>query len=93
MDCGESEVVIEASTCPYRARFEDVDTVYITVRLLSPAPNVIGVRLEHFRGLAKRGPTFAIPSDPSAKPEIVDDGEFVSLSSGGPTVRVERRDD
>ena len=32
----ETEVVIEASSCSYRARFEDVDTAYFTVRLFSP---------------------------------------------------------
>ena len=44
----ENEVIIEASSCPYRARFEDVNTAYFTVSLFSPAPNVIGVKFEHF---------------------------------------------
>ena len=93
MAVSESEVVIEASTCPYRARFEDLDTVYLTVRLFSPAPNVIGVRLEHFRGLPKRGPAFAIASEPSTMPKIVNDDDFISLTSGDLAVRIEKRED
>jgi len=93
MAVSESEVAIEASTCPYRARFEDQDTVYLTVRLFSPAPNVVGVRLEHFRGVAKRGPGFAIASDPSARPKIVNDKDFVFFSSGDLAIRVEKRED
>ncbi len=93
MAVNESEVVIEASSCPYRARFEDQDTVYLTVRLYSPAPNVIGVKLEHFRGLPKRGPAFEITSVPSTKSKIVNETDFVSLSSGDLAVRVEKRDD
>ena len=89
----ETEVVIEASSCSYRARFEDVDTAYFTVRLFSPAPNVIGVRFEHFRGRPKFGPVFEIAADLSTKPTIVDETDFVSLSSGDLAVRVEKRDD
>ena len=89
----ETEVVIEASSCPYRARFEDVNTAYFTVRLFSPAPSVIGVRFEHFRGRPHRGPAFEIASDPSTKPTIVNEAEFVSLTSGDLAVRVEKGDD
>jgi hypothetical protein len=32
----ETEVVIEASSCPNRARFEDPDSAYFTIRLFSP---------------------------------------------------------
>jgi alpha-D-xyloside xylohydrolase len=93
MAVGESEVVIEASTCPDRARFEDQDTVYLTVRLFSPAPNVIGLKLEHFRGLPKRGPAFEIAADPATRPAIVNERDFVSLTSGDLALRVEKRDD
>ncbi len=78
----ESEVMIEASSCPYRARFEDQVTVYLRVSLFAPAPNVIGVKLEHFQGLPKRGPAFEITSNPSTKSRIVIEEDFVSLSSG-----------
>ena len=65
----------------------------MTVRLSSPAPNVIAVKLEHFRGVPKRGPAFEIASDPSLRPTIVNETEFVSLTSGDLAVRVEKRDD
>ena len=70
-----------------------MDTAYFTIRLFSPASNVIGVKFEHFRGRPKRGPAFEIAFDPSTKPTIVNEADFVSLSSGHPAVRVEKRDD
>lgn len=89
----ETEILIDASSCPYRSRFEDQETVYFTVRLFSPAPNVIGVSAQHFRGQPKRGPAFELVSDPAARPKIVDEADFVSLTSGDLTVRVEKSGD
>ena len=89
----ETEVVIEASSSPNRARFEDPDFAYFTIRLFSPAPNVIGVKFEHFRGRPQPGPAFEITSDPSTKPITVNDADFISLSSGDLTLQVEKRDD
>ena len=57
---------------------------YFTIRLFSPAPNVIGVKFEHFRGRPQRGPAFEIASDPSTKPIIVNETDFVSLTQRGP---------
>ena len=70
-----------------------MNTAYFTVSLFSPAPNVIGVKFEHFRGRPKRGPAFEIASDPSTKPKIVNETDLVSLKSGDLAVRVEKRDD
>ncbi len=89
----ETEVYVDVSSCPYRGRFEDVETKYFTVRLHSPAPNVIGVTFEHHRGGLHRGPTFELFPDPAVKPIIVNEADFVSLSSGDLTVRVEKRED
>ena len=88
----DAEAVINASSCPTRARFEDPDSAYFTIRLSSPAPHVISVKFEHFRGRPNRGPAFEIVSDPSRKPVIVNEAEFVSLSSGSLAVRAEKRD-
>ncbi len=90
---GDSEVVVDASSSPRRARFEDLAPIYLSVRLHSPAPNVIGVRVEHYRGVRATGPAFALHPDPAAKPVIVDTDEFVSLTSGDLTVRIEKSGD
>ena len=66
---------------------------YFSVRLHSPAPNVIGVRFEHFRGGRSTGPAFELFADPDTKPVIVDTDEFVSLTSGDLTVRIEKAGD
>ena len=88
-----TEVLIDASSCPFRSRFEDQETVYLTIRLSSPAPNVIGVSVEHFGGALGRGPAFELFPDPAVKPLIVDEADFVSLTSGDLTVRIEKRGD
>ncbi len=89
----ETEIHVDVSSCPYRGRFEDVETKYFTLRLHSPAPNVIGVTFAHHRGGFDRGPAFELFADPAVKPIIVDAADFVSLSSGDLTVRVEKRED
>ena len=72
-----TQAFIDSSSCPYRSRVSrSQETVYLTVRLFSPAPSVIGVSVEHFRGRPKRGPTFELVSDPAAKPKVVDETDF-----------------
>ncbi len=87
----EREAKIDVSSSPVRMRFEDQETKYFTVRLHSPAPNIIGVKFEHFRGRPKRGPDFELTADASVKPTIVETEDHVSLTSGDLTARVEKR--
>ena len=89
----ESEVYVDASSSPVRARFEDQETKYFSITLYSPAPNVIGLRFQHFRGRPNRGPDFALFSDPAVKPVVVNTEDFVSLTSGDLTVRIEKAGD
>jgi len=89
----ESEVYVDASSSPVRARFEDQETKYFSITLYSPAPNVIGLRFQHFRGRPNRGPDFALFSDLAVKPVVVNTEDFVSLTSGDLTVRIEKAGD
>ncbi len=89
---GESEVVVDASS-GLRERFDVAMPRFFSVRLHSPAPNVIGVRFEHYRGVRTTGPAFQLHPDPATRPVIVDTDEFVSLTSGDLTVRVEKSGD
>ena len=89
----ETEIRVDVSSSPVRARFEDQETKYFTLRLHSPAPNVIGVTFEHHRGGVDRGPAFELFADPAVKPIVVDEADSVSLTSGNLTVRVEKRGD
>ena len=89
----ETEVYVDASSSPVRARFEDQETKYFSITLYSPAPNVIGLRFQHFRGRPNRGPDFALFPDPAVKPVVVNAEDFVSLTSGDLTVRIEKAGD
>jgi alpha-D-xyloside xylohydrolase len=87
---GENDVVVDASSSLIRSRYEDQETKYFAVRLFSPAPNVIGIRFEHFQGDRSLRPSFELFPDPANRPVIVDNEDFVSLTSGTLTVRVEK---
>jgi len=90
---GESEVIVDASSSSVRSHYEDQETKYFSIRLFSPAPGVIGVRFEHFKGSGARRPNFELFPDPTTRPVIVDTESFVSLTSGDLTVRVEKADE
>jgi len=89
----ETELHIDASSSPVRARFEDQETKYFSITLYSPAPNVIGLRFQHFRGRPNRGPNFKLMPDSTVSPKIVNAADFVSLTSGDLTVRIEKSGD
>ena len=72
----ETEIHVYASSCPERGRFEADETKYFTIRLHSPAPNVIGVTFEHHRGGVNRGPAFELFPDPACVPAGVLAGAF-----------------
>ncbi|MDR3376172.1 MAG: alpha-xylosidase [Ancalomicrobiaceae bacterium] len=88
-----TDIVVHASSCLVRERFEDQETKYLAYRIYSPAPNVIGIHIEHHRGGRDRGPAFALTPDPAVKPVIVETEEFVSLTSGELTVQIETAGD
>ncbi|MDR3494971.1 MAG: alpha-xylosidase [Ancalomicrobiaceae bacterium] len=92
-EVGDSDVIVYASSCRYRSRFEDQETTYLAYRLYSPAPNVIGIRIEHHRGAVGRGPAFELFADAGVKPIVTANDSFISLASGNLTVRIDRVDD
>ncbi|HEY4299520.1 MAG TPA: alpha-xylosidase [Candidatus Didemnitutus sp.] len=85
-------LVIHAPTRPIRHRGDTLQGPLLTVTLSSPLEGVIRVRLEHYSGGADRDPK--IPLQPGAKPVVAIDlgSEQATLSSGGLTVRVKRKD-
>ncbi|MBB2900953.1 alpha-D-xyloside xylohydrolase [Kineococcus radiotolerans] len=78
-----------ARTRPGDGRGDTLNQALITVTLTSPAPDVIGVTIEHFRGGVERGPRFALTREPADVVTVVDE-RGASLTSGGLTARVRR---
>lgn len=89
-DQGDSlEILAPAS--PVRHRGDTLGGVVLTVRLSSPLPDVIRVRVSHFEGRVDRGPNFELNESPSQiSTEVTEDA--ASLTAGTLTATVSRKD-
>ncbi|HEY5981583.1 MAG TPA: alpha-xylosidase [Microlunatus sp.] len=90
VDTGHS-LVVHCPTAKIRSRGDTLNLPSLTVTFTTPAADVIGVEIEHFAGLADRGPSFEIQRD-DVRPEIEipDDGGAVTFRSGSLRARVRR---
>ena len=69
-----------------------LDGPLLTVRLFSPLPDVIGVRITHFSGDRERGPHFPLHYAPDHAVKIETGDGKATLTSGRLSVRVEGED-
>ena len=83
----EDRVVVHAATTPILRRGDTLNRPMVTITLDAPAEGVVGVRIEHFSGVAARGPEFPLDRGAVA-PELVRDGDTVTFTSGGLTARI-----
>jgi alpha-D-xyloside xylohydrolase len=85
-------LVVTAPTRPIRHRVDTLQGPVLTIRISSPAENVIRVRIEHYAGGQERGPR--IPLMPTAAPEveIEHQTEASTFRSGRLVARVARGD-
>ncbi|HEY0188668.1 MAG TPA: alpha-xylosidase [Cellulomonas sp.] len=82
---------IHAPTRAVRSRGDTLSNPELTVRLTSPAPDVVGVTVEHFTGVRRRGPQFALRTeDPAPEVQIDVDETTARLRSGELEVVVDR---
>ncbi|WP_053239426.1 alpha-xylosidase [Pleomorphomonas koreensis] len=71
-----------------RGRADQINAPTLTLTLTAPIEGVIGVRIEHHRGAAKRGPVFELFSDEDFRP-VIDDGDTaLAFTSGGLTLTI-----
>ncbi|HLT62413.1 MAG TPA: alpha-xylosidase, partial [Microlunatus sp.] len=78
---GDRTLTVFAPTAPLRRRGDSLNRPVITVTFDTPAEDVIGVRIEHFRGVRDRGPDFKINrTDPEPVIEVPADGPAVFRS-------------
>lgn len=81
------QVTIYAPTWPVKHRGATVDGPLLTVKLFSPMPDVIGVRIYHHMGGRDRGPHFELsteaPGGAGHYRQVIDTDTAVGLKSGG----------
>lgn len=88
----ESDALVAyAPTRPIRHRGDTLQGPLLTVRLSSPAENIIRVRIEHYSGGAARGPFLPLENLTAPKVDIVIDDAAATLTSGALTARLERK--
>ena len=83
------QLVVHAPVRPIRHRGDTLQGPLLTVTLSSPMPDVVRVRIEHFKGGLVRGPEIPINSSP-APVQIADTADAASLTTGGLTVTVKK---
>ena len=86
VEVGDDWIVIHAPTRHVNNRGATVDGALLAVKLFSPMPEVIGVRIYHHTGAQSRGPRFELSSDAVDAPgnhlEIINTGQEAGLRSG-----------
>lgn len=82
-DLGEKSVSLMAATRDTTAhRGDTLNCPVLTYTFSSPLENVIRVRIEHFKGVKKLPPEFAV-SDERRRLEVAQDSDRIVLASGG----------
>jgi alpha-D-xyloside xylohydrolase len=92
VETGPDSVTVMAPARVPEGRVGTLGVGTVTVKLSSPAPDVIRVRATHHAGTVRRGPDFALLSDraPAEAIEVKADESAVSLRSGRLVARIAR---
>ncbi len=78
----EGKLKLFVATRPVRHRGDTLEGPMLTFEYSSPFQDVICVRVYHFKGGIEKGPAFELNKDPGFKPQITQNEEFITLSSG-----------
>lgn len=91
VEASDRELTIFAPTRRIHHRGATLDGAVISIKLFSPMPDVIGVRIYHHRGSKGQGPEFELNYQTNNPVKIHNTHELVSLTSGN--LRVEAKKD
>lgn len=73
-------------------RGDTLNAPQLTVEFDSPLPDVIRVKLYHFKGTGKKGPEFKISECENINIKITDNTDEASLTSGKLSVKINKKD-
>lgn len=88
----QGSLVIHAPTRPIKHRGDTLQGPLLTIRLTSPMPDVIKVRIEHYSGGVERGPQVPLMPQPEAPVKISQNADEAVFASGELAAHVKRRD-
>lgn len=82
LEFDEQSLILHAPTRWINHRGATLDGALLTIKLFSPMPDVIGVRIEHHQGIVHKGPEFQLNSTTEHQVKIENNDQYVSFSSG-----------
>lgn len=85
-------VTVFAACKAIRHRGDTINEPLITLEYSSPMADVIRVKVQHHKGIRKRGPEFALNCSDSTKVEISGSEESISLTSGKLSITISRKE-
>lgn len=87
----EQDVTICAPTANINHRGDTLGGINLTVKISSPAPEVIRVQTAHHLGVQAKTPEFELTFAKDFKPEITDTEEEVVVKSGSLALRINKK--
>jgi alpha-D-xyloside xylohydrolase len=87
---GDGKITVFAACRQIRHRGDTLGGPLLTIEYSSPQPDVICVRVWHYRGRTLKGPEFSLNIDKDLKAGIKDEEGQVSLTSGGLSVVIRK---
>ncbi len=91
MTVESDRLIVSVPVRPISDRGDTLQGPLLTVTLASPMPDIVRVRIEHFKGVLSRGPHIPLAPQESARVAIEDDAESASFTSGELTARVRKK--
>ena len=86
----ETEVLICAPTTRIEKKGDTLGLVNLTLRITSPAPEVIRVQTWHYKGVKKKAPEFELQLSQERKLEVAQEGDLLTVRSGGQALEIDR---
>ncbi len=83
---------LHVATRPVRHRGDTLEGPILTYEYSSPFPDVIGVRVYHFKGGLTKSPKFELYSDDGYSPEISQSEDAITFTSGKLVMKLKRSD-
>ena len=90
-DVATGTMSVYAPTAHITDRADTLNRPMVTVKYSSPAEGVIKVRVTHHAGAARRGPAFAVATEPGFVPVFKEDDAEALLDAGSLVARVSKQ--
>lgn len=85
-----TEVLICAPTTRIEKKGDTLGLVNLTLRITSPAPEVIRVQTRHYKGVQKKAPEFELNLPGDQALDVTQEGDLIVIKSGSLALEIDR---